>query len=159
MKEVLLIQVYSSWQADFLEDELKKHHFKIRKVEKPREYTSILLGGSAQTFQFYIDELHFKNAIEVINKWNEERTFFEDKEVSKEQIDDFKTQFKKFLFLNCTAVIFFPIVFNIAATSKFFQLSESIKKHGKWSIALGVFIISWILSILEVIYFVKVLSS
>lgn len=144
MSEKLLHRFDHSWQAFAVAQELENHGLKSRSVARAKEYTSLLVGGSEDPVDLFINEAHHQRASEILSQ------FLSRNNVATTKTVDDKNYFKRTVLFSLFGVLLLPIIFNVAATLNYLELKNQKVSKGKTTFALAVLLITWVISLLEV---------
>lgn len=158
MSEKLLRQFEHSWQAQIALDELESINIKSRVETRPREYSSILLGGANDSIRIFVDESDFIRAADCIDKSLSRNVEALDESVegsgnSSNEDKPVTNYFKRVILFSIMGILILPLVFNFVATMNYLKLSKESSSFFLKSFALVFVLITWVIAIFEVYYF------
>lgn len=144
MSEKYLRSFDNAWQAEAFGQELEKIGIRYRIAPRAREYTTVLLGGSQDVVDMFVNEHRHALALQTLAEMLEAGTPLPAS--SQEPNRDY---FKRIIFLSVLGVCLMPLVFNWAATSNYLLFRKQNPSSKRHAIAVSVLIISWISAIGE----------
>jgi hypothetical protein len=158
MSEKLLRQFEHSWQAQIALEELEAINIKSRVETKPREYSSILLGGANDSIRIFVAESDFIRAADCIDK-----SLSRDVEGLDNSVGDLgnagdedkpvTNYFKRVILFSIMGNLILPLVFNFVATMNYLKLNKESSSFFLKTFALVFVLVSWVIAIYEVYFF------
>lgn len=158
MSEKLLRQFEHSWQAQIALEELEAINIKSRVETRPREYSSILLGGANDSVRIFVDEYDFIRAADCVDK-----SLSRDVDGLEDSVNDLgnpgvedkpvTNYFKRVILFSIMGILILPLVFNFVATMNYLKLNKESSSFFLKSLALAFVLITWGIAIFEVFFF------
>lgn len=144
MKEKRLHRFEQGWMASAVRDELRRNGIEARMEFRPREYTSILLGGVQDGADLFVDHRDYISAKRIVDSFHARDEGAPDEEILSAAAP--RNYGKRVIIFSLLGFLL-PVVFNLFATMNFLRMSRRDASPGWWTFVFLVLIGGWIFAV------------